>query len=80
MIAMSYGMRLRSQLAFRAALILDTVGSLVFAVSSIAQVRDARLFFLLFPVVFAWWLGFLTWRARDAFMESAPAQDSRMAG
>jgi hypothetical protein len=54
--------------AFRAALVLDTAGSLLFAALSIGQIRDARLFFLLFPVVFGWWLAHLIWRARDAFM------------
>jgi predicted nucleic acid-binding Zn ribbon protein len=67
-IAISYGMRLRSQVAFRAMLFLDSAGSLVFAGVSISQLSDARLFFLLFPVVFGWWLGFLTWRARDVFV------------
>jgi hypothetical protein len=71
-IAISYGMRLRSQVAFRAMLFLDSAGSLVFAGVSISHIRDARLFFLLFPVVFAWWLGFLTWRARDVF--AAPSR------
>jgi hypothetical protein len=67
-LAISYGMRLRSQLAFRAVLVLDTAGSLCFAAVTISQIKDARLLFLLFPVVFAWWLGFLTWRARDVFV------------
>ena len=67
-IAISYGMRLRNRVAFLAMLFLDSAGSLVFAGVSISQISDARLFFLLFPVVFAWWLGFLTWRARDVFV------------
>jgi hypothetical protein len=65
--ALAIGMRLRSALALRAAMFLDTVGSVAFAVVSVILMRDMRLFFLLFPVVFAWWLAFLTWRARDAF-------------
>jgi hypothetical protein len=75
-IAISYGMHLRSQWAFRAILVLNTAGSLVFAGVSISHFSDARLFFLLFPVVFAWWLGFLTWRARDGF-EAPPRLELR---
>jgi hypothetical protein len=45
-----------------------TAGTLVFSGVSISQIRDARLFLLLFPVVFGWWLGLLTWRARDVFV------------
>jgi hypothetical protein len=65
--ALAFAIRLRSRLAFPGALGLDTVGGLAFLVVSVSQVRDARLFLLLFPVVFGGWLGFLTWRAREVF-------------
>jgi hypothetical protein len=71
--AISVGMRLRSELAFRAVLVLDGLGSLLLAGVSLSRFRDVRLFFLLFPAVFAWRLGFLTWRARDAFLASSRA-------
>lgn len=71
-IVLSYAMRFRNSLAFRAALVLDTAGSLVLLVVSVSQLGDGRLAFLLFPVVFAWWLGWLTWRARGAFAVTRP--------
>jgi hypothetical protein len=64
----SFAMSLRSRVAFRVALVLDTGGALAFLVVSVSELRDARLLFLLFPVVFAWWLGFLIWRARATFL------------
>ena len=71
-LVLAIALRLRSSLAFRAALVLDTAGSVAFLVVSVSQLRDARLLFLLFPVVFAGWLAFKTWRAREAF--AAPAR------
>jgi hypothetical protein len=74
-LALSFAMRFRSRLAFRAALVLDTVGALAFLAVSVSQLRDSRLLLLAFPVVFGWWLGFLTWRARDAFAAAAPSRE-----
>lgn len=68
----SFAMSLRSRVAFRVMLALDTGGALAYLIVSVSELRDARLLFLLFPVVFAWWLGFLTWRARAMFQ--APAR------
>jgi hypothetical protein len=67
---LSLAMRFRSQLAFRGAMLLDTAGALAFLVVSVSQIGDARLALLAFPALFAGWLGFLTWRARDVFQAS----------
>ena len=71
-LVLAVALRLRSNLAFRAALVLDTAGSVAFLMVSVSQLRDGRILFLLFPVVFAWWLAFKTWRAREAF--AAPSR------
>jgi hypothetical protein len=68
-LVLAFAMGLRSNLAFRIALALDTVGAIGFGVGSVLMVRDGRLLFLLFPVVFGWWLAFITWRAREVFVE-----------
>ena len=66
-LVLSYAMRFRSRVAFQVAMAIDTAGTVAFLAVSTTQVAGGRLLLLLFPVVFAWWLGFLTWRARGAF-------------
>jgi hypothetical protein len=68
-IVLTVCVRLRSPAAFRAALVADTGGALVLLAASLKELPGRALVFLLFPVFFAWWLAWLMWRSRDAFVE-----------
>ena len=69
----AFAMRFRSRIAFQAALALDTGGALALLVATVTHLAGGRLLILLFPILFCWWLAFLTWRARDVF--AAPSTD-----
>ena len=66
-LVLSYALRIRSPTAFRAALALDTAGSLVLLVASAWLLEGVKIVLLVIPVAIALWLARLTWRERDAF-------------
>jgi hypothetical protein len=66
-LVLSFALGFRNALAFRAALALDTAGALALLVASAILVSGAQFLVLLFPALFAGWLGWLLWRARDVF-------------
>ena len=66
-LALSYALRVRSPTAFRAALALDTAGSLVLLVVGAWLLDGVKIVFLIIPVAIALWLARLTWRERDGF-------------